>query len=67
MEGMRILKSTEGYGDVDIIIDKDEFIIGRLAGHVITSLITMQGKLRGADLQNGACYVKDLNSMNGRI
>lgn len=67
-EGMRILKSTgRRAGDVDIIIDKDEFIIGRLAGHadyVINN--NAVGKLHAELIyRNGACYVKDLNSMNG--
>lgn len=67
-KGMRILKSTgRRSGDEDIIIDKDEFIIGRLAGHadyVINN--NAVGKLHAELIyKNGACYVRDLNSMNG--
>lgn len=54
-------------GGHDIIIDKDEFIIGRLAGHVDYVLENKAvGKLHAElIIRNGSCYVKDLNSING--
>lgn len=54
-------------GGQDIIIDKDEFIIGRLAGHVDHVLENKAvGKLHAElIIRNGSCYVKDLNSING--
>lgn len=67
-KGMRILKSTgRRSGDEDIIIDKDEFIIGRLAGHVDYVINNNAvGKLHAELIfRNGACFVRDLNSMNG--
>lgn len=68
VKGMRILKSTgRRSGDEDIIIDKDEFIIGRLAGHVDYVINNNAvGKLHAELIyKNGTCYVRDLNSMNG--
>ena len=51
----------------DIVIDRNEFIVGRLAGHVDHILYNNAvGKLHAEFiLRNGRCYVKDLNSMNG--
>lgn len=54
-------------GEKDIIIDKDDFIIGRLSGHVDYVLHNNAvGKLHAEFIRrNGSCYIKDLNSING--
>jgi pSer/pThr/pTyr-binding forkhead associated (FHA) protein len=54
-------------GEKDIVIDKDEFIIGRLSGHVDHVLHNNAvGKLHAEFIRrNGSCYIKDLNSING--
>ncbi|HOJ80335.1 MAG TPA: DUF6382 domain-containing protein [Clostridiales bacterium] len=54
-------------GEKNIVIDRDEFIVGRLAGHVDHILYSNAvGKLHAVLIRrNGCCYVKDLNSMNG--
>jgi hypothetical protein len=67
-KGVRMLKSTRRQsGDEDIFLNKDDFIIGRLADHVDFVLEnTAVGKLHAQVLfRNGACYIKDLNSVNG--
>ena len=67
-KGNRLLRSTGKHnGDEDIIIDKDDFIIGRLAGHVDHILRNNAvGKLHAEIIcRNGVCYVKDLNTVNG--
>jgi hypothetical protein len=67
-KGVRMLKSTRRQsGDEDIFLNKDDFIIGRLADHVDYVLEnTAVGKLHAQVLfRNGACYIKDLNSVNG--
>lgn len=66
--GMRILKSTGSHsGDEDIYINKDDFIIGRLSGYVDHVLMNNAvGKLHAQVIcRNGACYIRDLNSVNG--
>ena len=66
--GGRVLRSTGKHsGDDDITIDKDDFIIGRLAGHVDHILNNNAvGKLHTELInRNGACFVKDLNTVNG--
>ena len=68
MKGVRLLKSAGRQdGDADIMIDKDDFIIGRLADHVDHVLKNNAvGKLHVQLIyRNGACCVKDLNSVNG--
>ncbi len=63
-----VLKCTDRFnGGQDIIIDKDEFIIGRLSGHVDYVLHNNAvGKLHAELIcRNGSCYVKDLSSING--
>jgi len=67
-KGCRILRSTGRHsGDDDIIIDKDDFIIGRLAGqvdHILNN--NAVGKLHAEIIfRNGACFVRDLNTVNG--
>ncbi len=54
-------------GDSDIVINKDEFIIGRLQGHVDHILLNNAvGKLHAELIcRNGTCFLKDLNSING--
>lgn len=67
-KGVRLLKSTgKQSDDKDIFIDKDDFIIGRLTGHVDFVLMNNAvGKLHVQLIcKNSACYVKDLNSVNG--
>ena len=62
------LRSTGKHsGDEDITIDKDDFIIGRLDGHVDYILNNNAvGKLHTELIKrNGACFVKDLNTVNG--
>lgn len=66
--GGRFLRSTGKHsGDEDIPIDKDDFIIGRLDGHVDYILNNNAvGKLHIELInRNGACFVKDLNTVNG--
>jgi len=65
---VRVLKSTGNHsGDEDIYIDKDDYIIGRLSGYVDHVLMNNAvGKLHAQMIcRNGACYVRDLNSVNG--
>lgn len=65
---VHMLKSKGKFAsDRDIIIDKDEIIIGRLQGHVDHVLLNNAvGKLHAELIcRNGTCYVKDLNSING--
>lgn len=67
-KGGRILKSTGKHeGDESIIIDKDDFIIGRLSGHVDHVINNNAvGKLHAELIKkDGRCYIKDLNSLNG--
>jgi len=54
-------------GEKDIVIDRDEFIVGRLAGYVDHALHSNAvGKLHAVFVRrNGCCYVRDLNSLNG--
>jgi len=64
----RMLKRTDNHGNTeDILIDKDEFIIGRLKGYVDYELKNSAvGKLHAQLVyRNGKSYVKDLNSING--
>ena len=64
----RLLISTgKRNSDEDILIDKDDFIIGRLSGHVDHVLKNNAvGKLHAQLIcKDGTCYIKDLNSMNG--
>ena len=68
MKSTRFLKSAgKQIGDEDIIIDKDDYIIGRLAGHVDHALTNNAvGKLHAQLVcRDGSCYIKDLNSVNG--
>lgn len=65
---VHMLKSRGRFaGDRDIIIDREEIIIGRLQGHVDHVLLNNAvGKLHAELIcRNGSCYVKDLNSING--
>ena len=67
-KGIRVLKSTRKQnGEEDILINKDDFIIGRLADHVDYAIQNNSvGKLHAQVLcRNGTCYIKDLNSVNG--
>jgi len=67
-KGPLTLKSTGKHGsDEDIVLDKDDFVIGRLAGHVDHVINNNAvGKLHAQFIcKNGVCFVKDLNSMNG--
>jgi len=67
-KGVPLLRSVGKYGiNEDIVIDKDEFIIGRLAGHVDYVLNNNAvGKLHAELIRrDGTCFVRDLNSMNG--
>jgi len=67
-EGEFVLINMNGQpGEKNIVIDRDEFIVGRLAGHVDHVLYNNAvGKLHAVFIRrNGCCYVKDLNSMNG--
>ncbi|HEX2947502.1 MAG TPA: DUF6382 domain-containing protein [Clostridia bacterium] len=67
-KGVRMLKSTgKNTGEGDIILDKDDFVIGRLEGHADHVLFNNAiGKLHAQLIKrNGISYVKDLNSMNG--
>lgn len=67
-KGIRTLRCTGKHGsDEDIVLDKDDFVIGRLAGHVDHVINNNAvGKLHAQFIcKNGACFVKDLNSMNG--
>lgn len=63
-----ILKSVNGAGpSQNILINKEDFIIGRLEGKVDCILRNNAvGKLHvQIKTREGKCYVKDLNSMNG--
>lgn len=67
-KGPLTLRSTGKHGsDEDIVLDKDDFVIGRLAGHVDHVINNNAvGKLHAQFIcKNGVCLVKDLNSMNG--
>lgn len=67
-KGVRMLKSDGRHGNMeDILIDKDDFIIGRLKGYVDYELRNSAvGKLHAQLVyRNGKSYVKDLNSVNG--
>jgi len=67
-KGVRVLKSTGKRAEEDdIVLDKDDFIIGRLEGHVDHVLYNNAvGKLHAELInRNGISCVKDLNSMNG--
>jgi hypothetical protein len=67
-KGVRVLKSAGKRAEEgDIVLDRDDFIIGRLTGHVDHVLNNNAvGKLHAELLnRNGVSYVKDLNSMNG--
>jgi hypothetical protein len=67
-KGRRMLKSTRRQaGEEDIYINKEDFIIGRLADHVDHVIKNSAvGKLHMQVLfRDGACYIKDLNSVNG--
>ncbi len=65
---VHMLKSRGRFAnDRDIVIDRDEIIIGRLQGHVDHVLLNNAvGKLHAELIcRNGSCFVKDLNSING--
>lgn len=67
-KGRRMLKSTRRQaGEEDIYINKEDFIIGRLADHVDHVIKNSAvGKLHVQVLfKDGFCYIKDLNSVNG--
>lgn len=67
-KGVLLLRSVGKHGiNEDIVIDKDEFIIGRLSGHVDYVLNNKAvGKLHAELIRrDGTCFVRDLNSMNG--
>ncbi len=67
-KGVRVLKSAGKRAEEgDIVLDRDDFIIGRLEGHVDHVLNNNAvGKLHAELLiRNGISYIKDLNSMNG--
>lgn len=65
--GFVLLNVSRHTGEKDIVIDRDEFIVGRLAGHVDHVLYSNAvGKLHAMFIRrNGCCYVRDLNSLNG--
>lgn len=68
IKGVFLLRSTGRHGnDGDILIDKDDFIIGRLSGHVDYVVNNNAvGKLHAELIRkNGCCFVRDLNSVNG--
>lgn len=65
---VHVLKSKGRFaGERDIVIDREEIIIGRLQGHVDHVLLNNAvGKLHAELIcRNGSCFVKDLNSING--
>lgn len=65
---IHMLKSKGSFAnDRDIMIDREEIIIGRLQGHVDHVLLNNAvGKLHAELIcRNGSCFVKDLNSING--
>jgi hypothetical protein len=65
---VHMLKSKGRFeSDRDIVIDRDEIIIGRLQGHVDHVLFNNAvGRLHAElILRDGSCFVKDLNSVNG--
>ncbi len=67
-KGTRVLRSTGKHGsDEDIMLDKEDLVIGRLEGHVDHVISNNAvGKLHAqVTIRNGSCFVKDLNSMNG--
>lgn len=67
-KGVRVLKSAGKRAEEgDIVLDRNDFIIGRLEGHVDHVLNNNAvGKLHAELLiRNGVSYIKDLNSMNG--
>lgn len=67
-KGVRVLKSTgKRAEDRDIVLDRDDFIIGRLEGHVDHVINNNAvGKLHAELIsRGGTSYVRDLNSMNG--
>ena len=67
-KGMRLLRCTgKQSGDEDILINKDDFIIGRLEGYVDHILRNNAvGKLHAQLIyKNNTCFIKDLNSVNG--
>lgn len=67
-KGVRVLKSTgKRAGESDIVIDREDIIIGRLEGHVDHVINNNAvGKLHAELIsRNGKSYVKDLNSING--
>jgi hypothetical protein len=67
-EGEFVLTSRDRHmAEKDVVIDRDEFIIGRLAGHVDHVLCSNAvGKIHAIFIRrNGCCYVRDLNSLNG--
>ena len=67
-KGVRILKSAgKRAGEGDIVIEREDFIIGRLEGHVDHVLNNNAvGKLHAELInRNGTSFVKDLNSING--
>lgn len=66
-KGLPVLKSKTGQVFEDIVIDKPDFIIGRLDGqvdHVCRS--NAVGKVHAQIINDGdTCLLKDLNSING--
>ncbi len=68
VKGIPALRCTGKHGsDEDIVLDKDDFVIGRLEGHVDHIINNNAvGKLHAQlVIKKGSCFVKDLNSMNG--
>jgi hypothetical protein len=68
VKNVHMLKSKGKFSsDRDIVIDREEIIIGRLQGHVDHVLLNNAvGKLHAELIcRNGSCFVKDLNSING--
>lgn len=65
--GFVLINVNRQPGEKDIVIDRDEFIVGRLAGYVDHALHSNAvGKLHAVFVRrNGCCYVRDLNSLNG--
>ncbi len=67
-KGIRMLKSTKKQnGEEDIFLNKDDYIIGRLADHVDHVIQNNSvGKLHAQVVfRSGTCHIKDLNSVNG--
>ena len=65
--GIPVLWSKNAGSSEEIVIDKTDFVIGRLAGQVdYVCSNNAVGKVHAQIIsRGGSCYVKDLNSING--